>query len=778
MKWVGAFVLAAWAAVAAGASDDAVPPVPGFRYEAGRYLPDEPWRAGQPRMTGLQHPFPAMVTLEENPVTPERVTLGKLLYFDPILSGDNTLSCAHCHHPDFGFSDGRKTSMGVGGVGVGPERTGGERLPRAAPTIWNAAYNHMQFWDGRAADLEEQADKPITSNIEMDQNPEELVRELRTIPEYVSLFDDAFDPLGVETVTYENVLQAIGAFERTLLSFNSPFDRYTQGDSQALTDEEKRGLALFRSVKTRCFECHRIPTFADAAFRVIGVPNSRHDPGRAGVPGQGPDGGFKVPTLRNIALTAPYMHNGAFDTLEEVIQFYADGAGRADANPVPGIDDKIHKFPMTDREVSDLTAFLRALTDTSLQPDAPARVPSGLPVVAVESRAMPAPPPVQIARAEDEHDTGAVNETEQTRIRPDVRGAFERRDAVAPAAAVFTVSPGELIQAAIDRAQPGDRIEVRPGLYHESLVLDTANVMLVGLHENGARAILDGQGMLNDAVQASGDNFTIEGFEIRNYQSNGVMASRVNGATFRDLVIHNTGLYGVYPVECRGVTVERCVVSGASDAGIYIGQSRDVVVRDSEVYRNVAGIEIENCVDALVQNNSAHLNTVGILVVLMPNAPVKEAHGCRVYGNRVWANNHTNFAPEGVVAHGLAPGVGVMVVAADSTEIAHNRIEQNGAYGVAVLGLPSADLSDGAADAQYLDPNPDDTWLHDNTYAENGAAVGDAFAKKYPAWPGGDILWDGAGERNQFQESIELKTTPDDLIQEQGGVHTEVIHFL
>ena len=773
-EWVFAGVLAALV-LQAGASEEAVPPIPGFSYEAGRYLPDEPWHEGQPRVSGLQQPFPEMPSLADNPVTPERVALGKLLYFDPVLSGDNTLSCAHCHHPDFGFSDGRKTSMGVGGVGVGPHRTGGQELQRAAPTIWNAAYNHLQFWDGRAADLEDQADKPITSPIEMNQDPDELVRELRAIPEYVSLFDAAFDPLGADTVTYENVLTAIGAFERTLLSFNSRFDRYTQGDADALTDEEKRGLALFRSVKTRCFECHRMPTFADEAFRVLGVPNSRHDPGRAGVPGQGPDGGFKVPTLRNVALTAPYMHNGAFETLEEVIQFYADGAGRAEANPVPGIDDKIHKFPMIDREISDLAAFLRALTDTSLQPDAPMRVPSGLPVVQVKSTALPAPPPVQLAQAETENKHAIEAAPNNTTVRPDARGAFEQRDAApSSAAAVFTVSPGESIQAALDRAQPGDRVEVKPGVYSESLVIDTANVMLVGLKENGARAVLDGQGKLNDAVQASGNGFVIEGFEIRNYQGNGVMSSRVEVVTFRDLVISNTGLYGLYPVECKDVTVERCVVSGAADAGVYVGQSRNVVVRDSEVYQNVAGIEIENCLDALVENNSAHHNTVGILIALLPNGPVKEAHGCRVYGNRVWANNGANFAPEGVVAHALVPGVGVMVIAADATEIAHNRIAQNGAYGVAVLSLESAALTANTGD---VDPDPEDTWLHDNTYTDNGSEAG-AFTHNYPEWPGGDILWDGAGERNQFQESTDLKTTPENLIQEKGGVHTEVIHFL
>src|SRR2546430_10150394 len=129
-------------------------PIPGYTFRAGSYQPNEPSRAGQPRLTGLQQPFPAMKSVAENPITPAKVKLGKLLYFDPILSGENTISCAHCHHPDFGFSDGRKTSMGLHGRGVGPERTGGDVLARRAPVIWNAAYNPVQFWDGRAKDLE------------------------------------------------------------------------------------------------------------------------------------------------------------------------------------------------------------------------------------------------------------------------------------------------------------------------------------------------------------------------------------------------------------------------------------------------------------------------------------------------------------------------------------------------------------------------------------------------------------------------------------------------
>src|SRR5436190_21301597 len=137
------------------------PTISGFTFRQGSYQPNEPWREGQTRITGLQQPFPKMKSVEDNPITPAKVNLGKLLYFDPILSGENTISCAHCHHPDFGFSDGRKTSMGLHGNGVGPERSGGDVLARAAPGIWNCAYNPLQFWDGRASDLEQQAAGPI-----------------------------------------------------------------------------------------------------------------------------------------------------------------------------------------------------------------------------------------------------------------------------------------------------------------------------------------------------------------------------------------------------------------------------------------------------------------------------------------------------------------------------------------------------------------------------------------------------------------------------------------
>src|SRR5262245_28389387 len=339
----------------------------------------------EPAGGSLRRPFPAMAVRADNPGTPEKVALGRLLYFDPVLSGANDISCASCHHPDLGFTDGRGLAMGKGGHGVGPARAGGAEIRRGAPTIWNAAYNHRQFWDGRAADLEEQARGPITSSDEMDQKPEALVAELKAIPEYVRLFDEAFGGTAGSAVTFDNVTRSIAAFERTLVSDRSRFDRYAAGDPAALSPQERRGLALFRSLKTRCFECHGFPTFASADFKVIGVPD---------LPGHAPDRGraetgagaayeraFKVPTLRNVARTAPYMHNGTFRTLDEVLDFYSKGGGRGAGLTLANQDDKIREFPLTASEKADIIAFLGALTDESRRPELPDRVPSGLPVV-------------------------------------------------------------------------------------------------------------------------------------------------------------------------------------------------------------------------------------------------------------------------------------------------------------------------------------------------------------------------------------------------------------
>ncbi len=241
----------------------------------------------------LDRPFPEMAIREDNPLTPAKIELGRMLFYDPILSADDASSCATCHHPDLGFSDNRARSMGFGGQGIGPARIGGVLLPRNTPTIWNAAYNIRQFWDGRASDLEEQADGPIHHPDEMAQNQELLVEELAAIPAYVELFEEAF---GTPELEYEQVTDAIAAFERTVITNNSRYDLYARGDREAMTPAERRGLNLFRSLKTRCFECHNLPTFANPDFKVIGVPEPEGiepDLGRGEIVTAGYEGSFQ-----------------------------------------------------------------------------------------------------------------------------------------------------------------------------------------------------------------------------------------------------------------------------------------------------------------------------------------------------------------------------------------------------------------------------------------------------------------------------------------------------
>ncbi len=325
---------------------------------------------------GLLKPFPAMNRPAGSLNTPERIELGRLLFFDPVLSGDNSISCAHCHHPDRGFADGLDFSVGIRG-----QRTG-----RSAPTVWNSAFNKEQFWDGRASTLEDQAKGPIQSPVEMDQKPAELVEELKKIPGYVEQFDKAFGGQGGSAVTFDNVAAAIATFERTVISANSAFDRFAAGDTSALSPSARNGLKLFRSVSTRCFECHGLPNFANQDYKIIGVPDVKDPAKYDGDVGRGAiskDAGynfaFKIPTLRNIEKTGPYMHNGIYRTLEEVMDFYAKGGGHE--LMVPNLDDKIRKFDLSMSDRADLVAFMKSLTDESLTPEIPAQVPSGLPVL-------------------------------------------------------------------------------------------------------------------------------------------------------------------------------------------------------------------------------------------------------------------------------------------------------------------------------------------------------------------------------------------------------------
>jgi len=296
-----------------------------------------------------------------NPLTPEKVELGKLLYFDPRLSRDESMSCATCHHPNHGWGDGKARAVGFNG----------QILGRHSPTVLNAAYNAPQFWDGRAKDLEEQAAGPIMAAGEMNMGSEEAVIErISAVPEYARMFQAVFN--GPPTL--ERIAWAIAAFEKTIVTPDAPFDRYARGDKSALTDEAKRGLILFFG-KAECAQCHSGPNFTDNKFHNLGVhtpDRAEPDPGRFAVTQDEKDrGAFKTPSVRNAELTAPFMHDGSVATLEDLVEFYNRGGGEG-ANK----SELLHALGLTDAEKSDLLAFIRSLT--GVQPSVPTPALPGL----------------------------------------------------------------------------------------------------------------------------------------------------------------------------------------------------------------------------------------------------------------------------------------------------------------------------------------------------------------------------------------------------------------
>jgi cytochrome c peroxidase len=297
---------------------------------------------------------------KDNPYSPEKAELGKLLYYDTRLSGDNTVSCATCHSPQFAYTDGKPVSTGIRG------QKGG----RSAPTVINRAYSLAQFWDGRAATLEAQAIGPIANPIEMDQSHESCVNKLRGIAGYRQLFAKAF---GTEEFTIDHVAKAIATFERTVLSGNSPYDRYKAGNKSAMTPSQIRGMDVYFN-KAKCDQCHEGINFTSNAYHNLGVGTDKPNPdeGRFAVTKNPADwGAFKTPTLREIARTAPYMHDGSLATLEDVVEFYDKGG-----IPNKNLDKTMKPLKLTAQEKSDLVAFLKALNGEGWQSiKAPAKFP-------------------------------------------------------------------------------------------------------------------------------------------------------------------------------------------------------------------------------------------------------------------------------------------------------------------------------------------------------------------------------------------------------------------
>lgn len=294
--------------------------------------------------------FPVFANNTEKDITEEGIKLGRMLFYDPILSGDSTMSCATCHNQEDGFSDKRRFSLGIdGSIGT-----------RQGMPIINLVWNNQFFWDGRAIGIENQAIEPVINPIEMKAHWEIVVDKLKTHPVYSKMFQDAFPD---KEITKELATNAIAQFEKTLISANSKFDLFLQGQYQ-LSEIEQKGYDLFYSEQADCFHCHSGALITDLSFHNNGLDAVHTDLGLEEVTGNASDRGkFKTPTLRNISHTAPYMHDGRFNTLDEVIDFYSSGLQLSETiDPLmkKALDGGVN---LTLQEKKDLKAFLLLFND-------------------------------------------------------------------------------------------------------------------------------------------------------------------------------------------------------------------------------------------------------------------------------------------------------------------------------------------------------------------------------------------------------------------------------
>ena len=320
--------------------------------------------------------------------TPAKIALGRMLFFDPILSATRDVACATCHHPQYGWADARPTPLGVHASGIGPKRKlvqGAAFMPltRNTPTILNAAFNGIEsgkpfdpslspmFWDNRIRSLEAQALAPIRQREEMrgDECHEAeaipaMVKRLKGIPEYVKLFQTE--------ITADRVTQAIAAYERTLIVPNTPFDRFMRGDKTAMTAEQQQGMTAFK--KAGCALCHNGPLLSDFKLHAIGLTDSATNRTE-----------FRTPSLRNLQHTAPYMHHGGSTTLDEVLLFYdrlmdqaAETLEGGDTGTLPPLDPLLRQMNMLPEDHAPIKTFLEALSSDDYDKSVPERVPSGL----------------------------------------------------------------------------------------------------------------------------------------------------------------------------------------------------------------------------------------------------------------------------------------------------------------------------------------------------------------------------------------------------------------
>lgn len=307
----------------------------------------------------------------------------------------------------------------------------------------------------------------------------------------------------------------------------------------------------------------------------------------------------------------------------------------------------------------------------------------------------------------------------------------------------IVVKSGESIQDAVKHAKEGFVIEVEPGIYKETVSVDKHNITLRGVVRGNERPVIEGENKLNDGILASGDNFTVSGFEIRNFKANGITTQGSDDLKISDIVVVNTGVYGIFPVESKNVLVEKCSVTGIRDAGIYVSVSKNSIVRNNEVFGNVAGIEMENSSDAIIENNNTHDNTGGILVFVLPGKTLKKGERTIVRNNTVVNNNTKNFGDPKSIVGKVPAGVGILIMAADDTVIMDNVIKGNESFGVAMVEL---DILEDAKRDEEVEPNSDRTQILQNTYEKNGLKAHGMV--KEMLGKGADIVWSGTGKDN------------------------------
>ncbi len=329
----------------------------------------------------------------DNPTNADKVELGRALFWDPILSGNKDVACVSCHHPKNDYAEVTDLSLGVGGIGISPLRSGGVLVKRNSMSVLNTAFNGLthtssinpkkapMFWDNRVSSLEDQSMEPILSAEEMRGNKiskeaifDTVVNRLVNIPEYVDWFNRVFGVNGINTI---NIGKAIAAFERTLITPNTRFDQYMRGNADALTNQEKIGMNNF--ISAGCINCHNGPMFSDALMHVLTVPDNPKL--KTSDNGDGKNlYAFRTGSLRQLSNTGPYMHNGVFNTLEDVLAFY-DEASEDSQNPNVANnrrDPLLNQIEVDGNQAASIIAFIKSLSDTNFDKKEVKEVPSKL----------------------------------------------------------------------------------------------------------------------------------------------------------------------------------------------------------------------------------------------------------------------------------------------------------------------------------------------------------------------------------------------------------------